>query len=96
MSCVRGFLTVLLLISIGACMAEREDDRSNKPKASMSRVQPQVAKPRIESGAALLVCAYDNADKFHKNHLQGAISLQVLQGRENSLAETQEIIFYCA
>ena len=51
---------------------------------------------RIDSGAALLVCAYDTPEKFRRNHLQGALSLDQLRDREASLAKEQEIIFYCA
>jgi rhodanese-related sulfurtransferase len=42
------------------------------------------------------VCAYDSPEKFRNNHLQGALSLDQLKGRESSLAKASEIIFYCA
>ena len=96
MDCVRKYLITFVLIPIGGCMAERKVDPVGKPEATTSRVGPQDARVRIESGAALLVCAYESPEKFHKNHLQGAISLQELQSREDSLAKEREIIFYCA
>jgi hypothetical protein len=63
---------------------------------TIARIEPQDAKARIDSGAALLVCAYDKPEKFRQNHLQGALSLDQLQGREASLAKESDIIFYCA
>ena len=45
---------------------------------------------------ALLVCAYDDAEKFHRNHLAGAISLDDFKSREDSIPKNRQIIFYCA
>jgi uncharacterized protein (TIGR02284 family) len=45
---------------------------------------------------ALLVCAYDDAEKFRANHLAGAISLDDFKSREDSIAKNRQIIFYCA
>ena len=59
------------------------------------RISPQQAHEHLETGA-LLVCAYDDEEKFHKNHLQGAISLDDFHSRLDSLAKDRELIFYCA
>ena len=77
-------------------MAGGSQADSPAKSATPERIDPQEAKPRIDSGAALLVCAYDKPEKFRNNHLQGALSLDQLQGRESSLAKESEIIFYCA
>jgi rhodanese-related sulfurtransferase len=61
-----------------------------------TRIPPEEAKQRITSGSALLVCAYDDEQKFKKNHLQGAISLTEFRSKIASLFKDQEIIFYCA
>ena len=53
-------------------------------------------KPRVESGDALLVCAYDSDDKFAQYRLDGAIALSELRSKENALNPGQELIFYCA
>jgi rhodanese-related sulfurtransferase len=60
------------------------------------RMPPEMARQRVLSGDALLVCAYDNQEKFEKNHLQGAISLVEFKSRVSSLPKDREIIFYCA
>jgi rhodanese-related sulfurtransferase len=60
------------------------------------RVLPQEVRQKVESGSALLVCAYDDEQKFNQNHLEGAISLSEFKSRLASLPKDQEIIFYCA
>jgi len=51
---------------------------------------------KLKSGAALLVCAYEDEQKFKALHLEGAISLNELRSRLASLPKDQEIVFYCA
>jgi hypothetical protein len=51
---------------------------------------------RVLAGSALLVCAYDDEEKFENNHLEGAISFSNFQSRLPSLSGEQEIVFYCA
>ena len=60
------------------------------------RISPEETRKRIRSGAALLVCAYDDDEKFKRNQLEGAISFKEFKMRSGSLAKGQEIIFYCA
>jgi hypothetical protein len=60
------------------------------------RISPQAARQHIEDNYALLVCAYDGDEKFHENHLDGAIPLEQLQHQEGVLSTDREIIFYCA
>jgi hypothetical protein len=60
------------------------------------RISPQEARQRVVSGQALLVCAYDDADKLKNNHLEGALSFPEFRSRLSGLAKFQEIIFYCA
>jgi rhodanese-related sulfurtransferase len=60
------------------------------------QISPQEARQKFTSGQALLVCAYDDADKFKANHLEGALSFSQLRSRLPELAKNQEIIFYCA
>ena len=63
--------------------------------AAAQRINPQQAHRDMDRGA-LLVCAYDDAQKFDDNHLEEAISLDELQSREKSLPKETELIFYCA
>jgi len=60
------------------------------------RISPQQARQKLITGHALLVCAYDDADKFKNNHLEGAMSFAALLSKLPSLSKAQEIIFYCA
>ena len=60
------------------------------------RVTPREIVEKVNAGAALLVCAYDNEEKFKALHLEGAISISELKSRLHALPKDQEIIFYCA
>jgi len=60
------------------------------------RISPQEARQKATAGQALLVCAYDDADKFKANRLEGALSFAELRSRLPGLAKNQEMIFYCA
>ncbi len=60
------------------------------------RIPVEEARQKVTSGSALLVCAYDDDEKFKNNHLQGAISLGEFKIRLSALSAEQEMIFYCA
>ena len=60
------------------------------------RIPPEEVREKVTSGVALLVCGYDDEDKFRENHLEGALSLAEFKFRLPSLTKDQEIIFYCA
>jgi hypothetical protein len=45
-------------------------------------------------GRTLLVCAYDDEDRFRHIRLEGAISFREFQERLPSLDKDQEIVFY--
>ena len=60
------------------------------------RVGPKEIAEKLEAGAALLVCAYDDEEKFKRFHLEGAISLNEFRSRLGALPKNQEVIFYCA
>jgi len=62
----------------------------------VERISPQKARPRVASGDALLVCGYDDDEKFQQNHLEGAISLAEFESQADTLPKDREIIFYCA
>ena len=59
------------------------------------RISVEDARRKVTAGSALLVCAYDDDDKFKNNHLEGAISLADFRAKLPSLSTDQEIIFYC-
>jgi rhodanese-related sulfurtransferase len=58
------------------------------------RISPEEARKKILSNEAILVCAYEEEEKFRKMHLEGAISLNEFRSRVSSLSKEQEIIFY--
>jgi hypothetical protein len=58
------------------------------------RIQPEEARKKVLSNEAILVCAYEEEDKFRKMRLEGAISLNEFKTRISSLSKEQEIIFY--
>jgi hypothetical protein len=60
------------------------------------RISPEETRKRVLSSAALLVCAYDDDEKFKRNQLEGAISFFVFKTRAAKPSRGQEIIFYCA
>jgi hypothetical protein len=59
-----------------------------------TRIPAEEARRKVTSGEAMLVCAYEDEEKFRKMHLQGAISLQDFKTRLPALSKEQEIIFY--
>lgn len=63
---------------------------------TVERIDPQAARVHLDSSNALLVCAYDSAEKCQANRIDGAIAFAELEARAASLSRSQEIIFYCA
>ncbi len=59
------------------------------------RVSPDETHRKLESGAAILVRAYEDEEKFRMMQLEGAISLSEFESRLPTLSKDQEIIFYC-
>jgi hypothetical protein len=60
------------------------------------RVTPEQIYPKVRSGEALLVCAYDSDDRFRQVNLEGAISLEEFKSLRPTLPKDREIVFYCA
>ncbi|WP_305044370.1 rhodanese-like domain-containing protein [Geoalkalibacter sp.] len=63
---------------------------------SVPRISPEEARSKVQSGEALLICAYGDAEKFQRMHLEGAVSRQDFETRLTGLAKDTELIFYCA
>ena len=62
--------------------------------AEVTRINVQETSAKLGAGEALLVCAYDNDQKFAQYHLEGAISLSEFREKIGALTKEQEIIFY--
>ena len=60
------------------------------------RISAEETRARVAGENALLVCSYESEEKFAKVRLEGAIPLSEFRARLASLAQDQEIIFYCA
>jgi hypothetical protein len=58
------------------------------------RVSAQEVHGKLQSGQALLVCAYESDTKFRQAALDGAIALSDFETRKASLPRDREIIFY--
>jgi len=56
----------------------------------------ETRKKQQEGDDLLLVCAYEDNEKFQNNHLDGAISFSDFQSRLPDLSRDHEIVFYCA
>ena len=60
------------------------------------RISVNEARQKITSGQAILVCAYDDAEKFKKNKLERSMSFSEFLSKVPTLDKSQEVIFYCA
>ena len=62
--------------------------------AEPERISPEEVHRKLKAGTVLLVCAYDDEDKFRRMRLEGAISLGTFKSKLPSLFKDQEIVFY--
>ena len=62
----------------------------------IENVSAPDVREKIMKKSALLVCAYDDDEKFKAVRLEGAISLSEFKSKTGELKKDQEIIFYCA
>ena len=59
------------------------------------RIGVQEAHEKVMADRALLVCAYEDEERYHKFKLKGAMSLARFQSLLPSVPRDREIIFYC-
>ncbi len=57
-------------------------------------VTPKDIYEKVQTGEALLVCAYPDDEKFAKNHLKGAISLKDFEAQIKDAGQSKLIVFY--
>jgi hypothetical protein len=60
------------------------------------RITPQETYEKVKTGQAILVCGYEEEEKFKALRLDGAISFAEFQGMLPILPKDKMIIFYCA
>jgi hypothetical protein len=65
-------------------------------KSEVTRISPSEARRRIDTGEAILVCAYDSDEKCEAMHLEGMETLHHFQDRLPIIPKELEVIFYCA
>ena len=61
-----------------------------------ARISPEVAKNKVKSAEALLVCAYEEDEKFRDMQLEGAVSYKEFKRKVASIPKDREIILYCS
>ena len=61
-----------------------------------TRVSPGDIYQNVKSGKTLLVCGYDDDQKFKMMELDGALSLADFRSRLSTLSKNQDVVFYCA
>jgi hypothetical protein len=71
-------------------ISEEGDNVMTEPK----RITPEEVHQKLETGKVLLVCAYEDEEKFKKLQLEGAISFNTFKSKLPSLSKDQEIVFY--
>ena len=64
--------------------------------AEPERIGPEEVNKKLKTGSVLLVCAYDDEEKFRMFHIEGALSFSQFKSQLPSLSKEQEIVFYCA
>lgn len=57
-------------------------------------IDAQDAYNHINYDSALLICAYESDEKFHRLQLEGAIALSEFQSISATVAKDKELIFY--
>lgn len=60
------------------------------------RVTPEEIYPKVKSGKAILVCAYNDDERYKQMQLEKSIPLSEFDSKLSQYSKDQEIIFYCA
>ncbi len=58
------------------------------------RISAEEARKMVTAGDALLVCAYDDDNRFNSIRLEGAIPLSGFKAKLLSIPKDRRIIFY--
>jgi hypothetical protein len=63
---------------------------------AIERIEPEQARRDLVRRRALLVCAYEDPEKYRASYIAGALTLPQLRAIEDELDADRELIFYCA
>ncbi len=64
--------------------------------AEPERISAEGAYKKMKAGTGIVVCAYEDENKFKTFHLEGALSFNEFKSKLPSLPKDQEMVFYCA
>ncbi len=76
-----------------------KSDKLRKKEATVMpavRITPQEAYEKVKAGRALLVCGYEEDEKFKAYRLEMALSFAEFQKMLPTIPKDREIVFYCA
>ena len=62
--------------------------------SEIERVSPEEVREKVQSGNAMLVCAYDDDGKYGRMRLDGSIALSEFKAGVSGIPKDKEIIFY--
>ena len=62
--------------------------------SEIERVSPEEVREKVQSGNAMLVCAYDDDGKYGRMRLDGSIALSEFKAGVSGIPKDREIIFY--
>jgi hypothetical protein len=79
---------------ISVSQAEKKRSKRRYVMTVPIRVAPEEVYKRVKSGLILLVCAYEDDERFKNLQLEGAISFNEFKSKLPSLSKDQEIVFY--
>lgn len=63
---------------------------------NVKRIAPPDAAKLVEEGEALLICAYEDEEKWKRLNLKGSISVGEFRRLRPTLPKDKTLIFYCA
>lgn len=86
---VLGLIVTLLFTLTAPCFGSE-----TKGTATIERIEPEETRMKVQTGAALLVCSYQD-NKCEKMLLEGAMLRTQFEAKLPSIPKDQEIIFYC-
>lgn len=70
--------------------------KENLMSRQTSTVEASEVRTRVRQGDAMLVCAYDDPEKFREYAIDDALSRQEFDQRLSQIPLDREVVFYCA
>jgi len=86
-------VALLALVWTGCARYDGAYHRARLP-SEITRISPQRTRKLVQTGKALLVCAYADELSFGAVGLEGAISLQTFTKRHPTFPRNRLVIFY--